>query len=146
MNRADADRAAAPEASKASQAKAKLDNAEHKCNGTILRNSWPYRCGVTATHEYEGSWYCKTHHPPAVAAKSAARSELLQAKWDAEREAARAKRLAADEQKRRADCYDDLLTELRLIAGTDPVDAALDPQRAVRVARAAIARATGEPQ
>lgn len=38
----------------------------------------------------------------------------------------------------------DLLEALRLIAGTDFVDAALDPQRAVRVACAAIAKATGE--
>jgi hypothetical protein len=29
------------------------------------------------------------------------------------------------------------------IANTDPVDAALDPQRAVRIARAAIAKAEG---
>ena len=35
----------------------------------------------------------------------------------------------------------ELLEALRLIAATDPVDAALDPQRAVRVARAAIAKA-----
>lgn len=40
----------------------------------------------------------------------------------------------------------DLLEALHLIAGTDPIDAALDPQRAVRVARAAIAKATGEAQ
>ena len=117
---------------------------KHTCEGHVFSNYWSRPCGKSAAHEHEGRWYCKTHHPPTVAAKSAARSEFLQAKWDAEREAARAKRLAADEQKRRADCYDDLLTELRLIAGTDPVDAALDPQRAVRVARAAIARATGE--
>ena len=40
----------------------------------------------------------------------------------------------------------DLLEALQLIAGTDPVDAALDPQRAVRVAIAAIKKATnGEP-
>ena len=119
---------------------------KHTCEGHVFSNYWSRPCGKSAAHEHEGHWYCKTHHPPTVAAKSAARSELLQAKLDAEREAARAKRLAADEQKRRADCYDDLLTELRLIAETDPVDAALDPQRAVRVARAAIARATGEQQ
>ena len=117
---------------------------KHTCEGHVFSDHWSRPCGKSAAHEHEGHWYCKTHHPPTVDAKSAARSELLQAKWDAECEAARANRLASDEQKRRADCYDDLLTELRLIAETDPVDAALDPQRAVRVARAAIARATGE--
>ena len=119
---------------------------KHTCEGHVFSDYWSRTCGKSAAHEHEGHWYCKTHHPTTVAAKRAARSELLQAKLYAEREAARAKRLAADEQKRRADCYDDLLTELRLIAETDPVDAALDPQRAVRVARAAIARATGEQQ
>ena len=119
---------------------------KHTCEGHVFSDYWSRTCGKSAAHEHEGHWYCKTHHPTTVAAKRAARSELLQAKLYAEREAARAKKLAADEQKRRADCYDDLLTELRLIAETDPVDAALDPQRAVRVARAAIARATGEPQ
>jgi hypothetical protein len=39
---------------------------------------------------------------------------------------------------------DELLAALRLIAATDPVDAALDPQRAVRVARAAIEAALKE--
>ena len=38
----------------------------------------------------------------------------------------------------------DLLEALELIASTDPVDAALDPQRAMRVAKAAIAKALGE--
>jgi hypothetical protein len=38
---------------------------------------------------------------------------------------------------------DELMKALQLISDTDPVDAALDPQRAVRVARAAIAKATG---
>ena len=36
----------------------------------------------------------------------------------------------------------ELLEALQLIADTDPVDAALDPQRAVRIAQAAIAKAT----
>jgi hypothetical protein len=38
----------------------------------------------------------------------------------------------------------ELLEALRLIAATDPVDAALDPERAIRIARAAIAKAEGE--
>lgn len=36
----------------------------------------------------------------------------------------------------------ELLEALQAIADTDPIDAALDPQRAVRVARAAVAKAT----
>jgi hypothetical protein len=45
---------------------------------------------------------------------------------------------------RREQQRDELLAALRLIAATDPVDAALDPQRAVRVARAAIDKAEGK--
>lgn len=37
----------------------------------------------------------------------------------------------------------ELLEALKLIASTDPIDAALDSQRAIRVARAAIAKSTG---
>ena len=142
MSRLERDRAAALEASKASQAQAKRENAAHKCDGTILRNNWPCRCGVTAKHEHEGSWYCKTHHPPAVKAKDAARSVKFRAKLDAERDAAQAKKLAADEQKQRADCYDDLLEALRSIATAE--NSALDLAYCKWLARAAIARATGE--
>ena len=140
MNRLEQDRAAAHVASIASQAKATLDNAEHKCKGTILRNYWPKRCGVTAKHEHEGSWYCKTHHPPTVKAKDDARSAKFRAKLDAERDAAQAKKLAADEQKQRADCYDDLLEALRLIATAE--NSALDLAYCKWLARAAIAKAT----
>ena len=142
MNSLEKDRAAALDASRASQAKARLDNAAHKCNGTIFRDYWTYRCGVTAKHEHEGSWYCKTHHPPTVKAKGDARSAKFRAKLDAERDAAQAKKIAADEQKQRADCYDDLLEALRLIATAE--NSALDLAYCKGIARAAIAKATGE--
>ena len=115
---------------------------KHTCEGHVFHDYWSRTCGKSAAHEHEGHWYCKTHHPPTVAAKIAARSELLQAKLDAEREAARAKRLAADEQKRRADCYDDLLEALRLIATAE--NSALDLAYCKGIARAAISKATGE--
>ena len=53
---------------------------------------------------------------------------------------------ASDELRRLAKVEaqrDALLEALKDIAGTDPVDAALDPQRAVRIARAAIKAAEG---
>ena len=141
MSRLERDRAAALAASKASQAQAKRENAAHKCDGTIFGEYWPYRCGVTAKHEYEGSWYCKTHHPPTVKAKDAARSARYRAKLDAERDAAQAKKLAADEQKQRADCYDDLV--FQLLSAANYIDALGGDSKSYRVA---IARATGEPQ
>ena len=146
MSRLERDRAAAPEASKASQAKEKRENAEHKCNGTILRNYWTYRCGVTAKYEHEGSWYCKTHHPPTVKANDAARSAKFRAKLDAERDAAQAKKLAADEQKRRADCYDELMEALKACAAVCAGETMSKSElvNALGKARAALARATGE--
>jgi hypothetical protein len=51
---------------------------------------------------------------------------------------------AAAELRRLHAVNAELLAALRLIAATDPVDAALDPQRAVRVARAAIAKAEAQ--
>ena len=147
MSRLERDRAAALAASIASQAKAKRENAAHKCDGTIFGGYRTYRCGVTAKHEHEGSWYCKTHHPPTVKAKGDARSAKFRAKLDAERDAAQAKKIAADEQKQRADCYDDLLEALRDIYN-DLKQGAIpnhDDEWWER-ARAAIARATGEPQ
>ena len=53
--------------------------------------------------------------------------------------AAELRRLSKVEAQR-----DALLAVLKDIAGTDPVDAALDPQRAVRIARAAIKAVEGE--
>ena len=38
----------------------------------------------------------------------------------------------------------ELMDALQLIAETDSIDAALDPQRAIRVASAAIAKSTGQ--
>lgn len=51
--------------------------------------------------------------------------------------------MAADELRRQHVVIQTLRAALELIAGTDPVDAALDPQRAVRVARATL-KATEE--
>ena len=48
---------------------------------------------------------------------------------------------AAAELRRQHARIAELEAALRLIAGTDPVDAALDPQRAVRVSRAALEQA-----
>jgi hypothetical protein len=49
---------------------------------------------------------------------------------------------AASELRRQHALIAELADYLHLIANTDPVDAALDPQRAVRVARAALEKVT----
>ena len=54
-------------------------------------------CGKTATYEHEGASYCKTHHPPTVEAKRAAKHAKRNAEFDAvtERHKAAADELAA---------------------------------------------------
>ena len=49
----------------------------------------------------------------------------------------------SDELRRLHEVYVELLEALQLIAETDSIDAALDPQREIRVARAAISKAIG---
>ena len=85
----------------------------HKCSAKIF-NGWmtPHVCGNTAKHEHDGVMYCKTHHPPTVAAKEKARSEAWKAKWAREcaiREKAAA---ARDERDRRAALFPELLEAL----------------------------------
>jgi uncharacterized Zn finger protein (UPF0148 family) len=117
----------------------------HKCEVLIFGGYVNNQCSKNAAHEHEGKWFCKTHHPPTIKAKSAARTADLQAKWDAQEEASKAKSAAQAEQKRRADCFPELLAALK------ELDAATDRQRrygqpisdAQKKARAAITKATG---
>ena len=82
--------------------------------------SWPggwgrdeVQCRHNASLEHEGKHYCKLHHPPTAQAKQ----EAKRAKWSAEVEADRTKRAAeraeAAEQKRRADCYGQLVGRVK---------------------------------
>ena len=143
MVRLEQARAASLEASRVSQAKAKRENAAHTCPSRVYKGGgFASVCGKTAAHEHEGKFYCKTHHPPTVAKKYADKSDALKVAIADRLEQNRAARLAADEQKRRADCYDDLLEALRLIATAE--NSALDLAYCKGLARAAIAKATGE--
>lgn len=83
-----------------------MDDTKKTCAG----QAWApgafrgHRCGVTAKYEHKGHWYCKTHHPPTVAEKRAARDALLTAEQDARNAAwqrqADAKRAMECEAKR----------------------------------------------
>lgn len=72
------------------------------------------------------------------ALRIAGRLDLWGDQGDLLEAAAELRRLAAIEAEREA-----LLVALKLIAATDPVDAALDPGRAARIAYAAIPKAEG---
>jgi hypothetical protein len=103
-----------------------------------------HQCGKTAAYEHDGQWYCKTHHPPTIAAKANAREEERDRKWRYEkslRDKADAERA---EMKRRAALFPELLEALERIGGftvsqfMGPNDMALE---CVNVARAATAKA-----
>jgi len=52
---------------------------KHKCAGKVWSQYSTYQCSKTGTLEHAGNWWCKTHHPPTVDAKTEARHQ----KWDA---------------------------------------------------------------
>jgi len=115
----------------------------HKCEADVWGTHRYTKCGKTAAHEHEGKWYCKTHHPPTVKAKREARN----ARWKAEsddKDSARATTHAAlAEQKRRADCYPDLLAALIGLERAAGI-AVMYADLGRIAARAAIAKAEGE--
>lgn len=88
-----------------------MNEVKHTCCAPIYSSGSyrSYRCDKGAKYEHEGDWYCKTHHPPTVKA----RSDASYSKWMAELQAQRAEERAAEdaaaEQKRRADAYDRLI-------------------------------------
>ena len=102
-----------------------------KCCGRYLpTGSWEsYPCGKNASMEHEGKHYCKTHHPPTVAAKQDARMAKWRAEWDAQRAREQAASDAAAEQKRRADAYDQLVDRVKELEGAlrDAVDCGMVP-------------------
>ena len=87
-----------------------------RCCHTSWSGGWgrdEVQCRHNASLEHEGKHYCKLHHPPTAQAKQ----EAKRAKWSAEVEADRTKRAAeraeAAEQKRRADCYGQLVERVK---------------------------------
>jgi hypothetical protein len=99
-----------------------------------------HQCSKTAKYEHEGQWYCKTHHPPTIAAKANARQEERDRKWRYEnslRDKAEAKRA---EMKRRAALFPELLGALTYMLNVcPPINA--QGEEAHQKARAAIAKA-----
>jgi hypothetical protein len=111
------------------------------------------QCGKSAAYEHEGQWYCKTHHPPTVAAKAEARQEERDRKWRYEkslRDKAAAKRA---EMERRAALFPELLEALRWIERRCPAEFLKQEPHVIHTeaahdagacARAAIAKAEGK--
>ncbi len=118
----------------------------HKCPEMVCPpGTWhSHKCNRTAAFEFDGEWWCKTHHPPTVSEKRAAKH----AEWLAghKRDEARREqeRKAAAEQAHRAACFDDLLSALKEAADYTRHPDYDWPVEFSRQVSAAIAKAEGE--
>lgn len=123
--------------------------AQHTCAGKIFRGYRYYSCSNKASHEHEGTMYCKTHHPPTVQAKR--EKKLAEYEAESRRRAAsyKAEADAKAEMKRRAECFPDLLEALQALDAIGVLEPDLigigeEIDHAVGLARAAIQKATKE--
>jgi len=125
----------------------------HTCSGQIFQGLRHHGCINKGKLEHNGKWYCGTHHPPTIEAKRKEKNEAYIARIHRENESYKQRIAALTEQKRRADLYPELLVALEnymsafgqaLEAHGIPFG---DQQRAAdSEARAALAKAKGEPQ
>lgn len=117
---------------------------QHKCCERIWDNFYNQACGKNAKVKRDGMYYCGIHDPVRRAEKQQAKRE----KWSAELQARQnqwAKEKAdAEEQKRRADCFPDLLEALQgVVAFLDRLNFdGSDINELHTAARAAIRKAT----
>lgn len=89
------------------------------CGDVWLSYRW-VKCTKTGKVERDGKHYCGIHDPVAIKAKKDKQHAKWKQEWDAEAAAYKAKADAAAEQKRRADCYDELLGALKELRGVVP--------------------------
>lgn len=66
----------------------------------------PRQCGKTAHYEFNGTWYCKRHHPPTVRAKNAERQAKWEAEWNARMQQQERAVREREEMQRKAAAYD----------------------------------------
>lgn len=103
-----------------------------------------HACGKNAKFERDGKHYCGTHDPVAIRARRDKKNAQYDAEYNQRREVEKAKAAALAEQKRRADCFDDLLAALQL--SVEAMDGSNDSSlfgRAYKAAHLAIFKATG---
>lgn len=87
---------------------------KHQCEGRVRYGDFGRSrpCTRAGAYEHEGHHYCKLHHPPSIKAKQVARREQWEKEWANNAATAAKAKAEAIEQKRRADCYPDLLAAL----------------------------------
>jgi hypothetical protein len=111
----------------------------------VYKGYYSHICGKNAAYEHEGKWFCKTHHPPTVLAKTQARAKKYETQWAA----AEAKRKTEAEKRaeieRKAAMYGELLEALKLLLDREwqDDDGSLTLEQARANAKAAIAKAEG---
>jgi hypothetical protein len=106
---------------------------EHTCNKRIWRGLGSHSCSKKAKYEHKGEWYCKTHHPPTVRAKTDARNERWEKQFAEQRERIAQQEAQRAEQKRRADLYPELLEALKAILAAESEYEEWEAQQAARV-------------
>jgi hypothetical protein len=105
-----------------------------------------HMCQNKGAYEHEGKPYCKLHHPPTILAKDEARNAAFKADRARVNEARNAEKTQADEQKRRADLYPELLAALiGMVKSYEHEHEAGASNPSLLAAFAAIAAATGKP-
>jgi uncharacterized Zn finger protein (UPF0148 family) len=99
---------------------------QHQCVDRVFGagNYFGRMCGRTAKYEHNGTWYCKTHHPPTVKQKQDEKRAAFKREWAAQRAANERAEAARAETKRRAELFPELLAALRLaqewLQGSEP--------------------------
>lgn len=88
---------------------------QHRCDEKVWRGVMvPFHpCQKKGTLQHDGRWYCKTHHPPTVAAKKAARHAAWEAEFKAKQDAMAAARAERAEIERRAALYPKRMAEIK---------------------------------
>ena len=86
---------------------AEIGTVKPKCNARVTPpgSFWGVACGKTATYEEAGTFYCKTHHPPTVEAKRAAKHAKWEAKYDLREDATKAAAAELAEMRKDAARY-----------------------------------------
>jgi hypothetical protein len=122
-----------------------VSTGKHKCCAKVYTPDTisGYTCGRGAAYEHEGRHYCKTHHPPTVKAKREESNAAWQLKFQAEQDARKKADAERAEQKRRAECFPELLEALQEVMAWGTDENYVRAKDACEKARTAIARATG---
>ena len=116
---------------------------KHACCGTTFVQFWTRPCGINASIERDGKWYCKKHDPVSIKEKQADKNKKWSEEYEARKAESAKKQALVAETQRRADCFDDLLDALKsLVANLFEGDFISETR--IDAARAAIAKATGE--